>query len=53
MAGKVELDGKKLLISEEVEDIFRKEVTPIGNGAKVGCPKKHVGKTAYVVVCKE
>ena len=53
MAGKVDLTEEKILISEEVEDVLRKEVTPIGNGAKVGCPKEHIGKNVYVVVCKE
>ncbi len=25
------------------------EVTPIGNGAKVGCPKEFIGKRVYLI----
>ena len=30
---------------------FEGKVTPIGNGAKVGCPKEYVGRRVYVIVC--
>lgn len=53
MAGKLELTKRKLILSEDVEDIIRKEVVPIGNGAHVICPKEHVGKTVYLVVVKK
>lgn len=42
------LTKKKLILTVDVEDILRKEVSPIGNGAHVICPKEHVGKTAYL-----
>jgi len=29
---------------------FEGKVTPIGNGAKVGCPKEYVGRSVYVIV---
>ncbi len=29
---------------------FEGRVTPIGNGAKVGCPKEYVGRRVYVIV---
>jgi putative transposon-encoded protein len=51
--GELVLTKKKLILSEDVEDIIRKEVAPIGNGAHVICPKKHVGKTVYLVVVKK
>ena len=47
------LTKKKLILTVDVEDILRKEVSPIGNGAHVICPKEHVGKTAYLVIVKE
>ena len=53
MSGSVEIDEKKFVISRDVEDVFKKEVTSFGNGAKIGCPKEYLGKTVYVVVCKE
>ncbi len=53
MSGELELSEEKLVLSEDVEDILRKNVAPIGNGAHVTCPKEYLGKTVYLVVCKE
>ncbi len=53
MPGKVNISERELVISEEVEDIYRKEISTFGTGAHVVCPKKHKGKKAYLVVCKE
>jgi putative transposon-encoded protein len=53
MAGTIDLTEEKLVISHDVEDVFKQEVTEFGNGAKIGCPKEHLGKTVYVVVCEE
>lgn len=53
MAGTIELTEDEFVISHDVGDVFKKEVTEFGNGAKIGCPKEHLGKTVYVVVCEE
>lgn len=53
MTGELKLTEKKLILSEDVEDIIRRRAVPIGNGAHVTCPKEHVGKTVYLVVVKE
>ncbi|MGC8817703.1 MAG: DUF2080 family transposase-associated protein [Candidatus Hadarchaeum sp.] len=53
MKEELELSKKKLILSVDVEDIIRKEVVPIGNGAHVICPKEHIGKTVYLVVVKK
>jgi putative transposon-encoded protein len=29
------------------------KVTPIGNGAKVGCPKEYIGRRVYIIILKE
>lgn len=50
---KVELEEEKLRLTDEIEGFVRKEIKPHGNGAHVLCPKEHLGKTAYLVVCKE
>jgi len=52
MTGELKLTKEKLVLSEDVEDIIRRKVSPIGNGAHVTCPKEHIGKTVYVVVVK-
>jgi putative transposon-encoded protein len=53
MSGKLVLSQRKLILTEDIECIFLKEIVPIGNGAHVLCPKEHVGKTAYLVVVKK
>jgi len=53
MPGELKLTKKKLILSEDVENIIRKEVSPIGNGAHVICPKEHIGKTVYLVIVKK
>lgn len=44
--------GGKLVLKDEIEEIYEKRVTPYGNGAKVDAQKKHIGKRAYVIICK-
>jgi len=29
---------------------FEGKVTPIGNGAKIGCPKEYTGHKAYIII---
>ena len=42
----------KLVLQDEVVEMFEKEVTPHGNGAKIPCPKKYIGKKAYIIIRK-
>ena len=51
---------KKLKITRQTEikvtgiiGFFEKKVTPFGTGAKVDCPKKYLGKKAYLIIQKE
>ncbi len=50
---KIQLNKGKLILTDEVVGFFQKTVTKFGTGAKIDCPKKHLGKIVYVVVCKE
>ena len=43
----------KLTLSEDVEQVYEKIVTPFGTSAKVDAQKKHIGKRAYVVIMKD
>lgn len=43
----------KLNITENVEEIFEKKVTPYGNGAKIDAQKKYIGKRVYVIIIKD
>lgn len=53
MVSKITSDRIEVLISEEVEEVLKREISTFGNGAHTICPKEHVGKIAYIVVCKE
>ena len=52
MPGKITSKRIKVLISEDVEEVLKKEIVPIGNGAHVICPKEHIGKPVYLVVVR-
>ena len=45
--------GGKVILKDNVEEIYEKKVTPYGNGAKVDAPKKYIGKRAYVLILKD
>jgi len=50
---RIELTRKNITLTDEIEGFIQKKVTPFGTGAKVDCPKEHLGKTVYLVICKE
>jgi putative transposon-encoded protein len=45
--------NNELELKDEIETIFEKTVTTFGNGAKVDCPKKYIGKKVYIIVRKK
>jgi len=49
---RVEVVEGSFVLSDEVEVVFEKLVTPFGTSAKVDVPKRFIGKRAYVVVLK-
>ncbi|MFN4133720.1 MAG: DUF2080 family transposase-associated protein [Candidatus Hadarchaeales archaeon] len=53
MARKLVLTRERLILTEEIEGFIQKRVTRFGTGAKVDCPKEFLGRTVYLVVCKE
>jgi putative transposon-encoded protein len=40
------------VFEHEVAAFFEEHVTKFGNGAKIDCSKKYLGKKVYVLVCK-
>lgn len=44
--------GGKVVIKDNVEEIYEKIITPYGNGAKIDAPKKYIKRRAYVIVLK-
>jgi putative transposon-encoded protein len=53
MPGEITSKKIRVLISEDVEEVLKKEIVPIGNGAHVICPKEHIGKLAYLIIVKK
>jgi putative transposon-encoded protein len=50
---KIELRNHDLNFHEQVLGFLEKEVTSLGNSGKVDCPKRFIGKRAYLIVCEE
>jgi len=48
----MEITNKKIKLTDDVENIMEKTVTTYGNGAKLDCQKKYIGKRAYIVILK-
>ena len=44
--------NQQLELKDNIETIFEKQVTKFGNGAKLDCPKQHLGKKAYIIIRK-
>jgi putative transposon-encoded protein len=51
---KIELKNETLVLEDkEILGFIEKKVTPFGTSAKVDCPRKYVGKRAYLIICKK
>ncbi len=53
MSRKLVLSKENLLLTDEIEGFIQKKITPFGTGAHITCPKKYLGRTAYLVICNE
>lgn len=45
--------GTLTLVEDQILGFLDRRVTPFGNSAKVDCPKRYIGKRAYLIVCNE
>lgn len=50
---KIKLQKGNFTMEDEVIGFMEKWVTKFGTGAKIDCPKEHLGKRVYVLVLKE
>lgn len=50
---KLDLITDKMNLSEEIELIYEKRITPFGSSTKLDVPKKYRGWRAYVVMVKD
>ena len=46
----LEIKNNELEIKDQIETLFEKPITTFGNGAKIDCPKKYLGKKAIVII---
>ncbi len=51
--GEIKLNDEKVILTEDVETFYEKEITPFGNSAKIGCYKEYLGQKALVIILKE
>jgi putative transposon-encoded protein len=49
---KIDIIDKRVTLTDEVEIVYEKIITPFGNSAKVDAPKKYIGSRAYVIILK-
>jgi len=50
---KIELNKGDLKLIDNIEGFLERSVTQFGTSAKVDCPKKYIGKRAYLLICKD
>lgn len=50
---KIKLSKGNLEFHDEFEMIIEKKVTKFGTGAKIDCPKEHIGKKVYIIIRKD
>jgi putative transposon-encoded protein len=50
---KIEIKKGDFVIKEKVEITYEKRITPSGNSAEVGPPKKYIEKRTYIIIVKD
>lgn len=49
----IRVNEKVEIVDKNVDTFFEKTVTKFGSGAKIDCPKEHLGKQAYIIIRKK
>jgi putative transposon-encoded protein len=50
---KVKTIKKNKLLIENIEGFIKRKVVPVGNSAKVNCPKEYLEREVYLVILKK
>ena len=50
---KINITEKSKLILTDIEGFVIRRVVPVGNSAKVPCPKEYLGREGYLVFVKD
>lgn len=53
MPRKLVITNENLVLTDKIEGFLQKKITTFGTGAHVTCPKEYLGRTVYLVICKE
>lgn len=53
MTAKPKITEQASITVEGITGFFEGKVTPIGNGAKIGCPKEYIDKRVYIIILKD
>jgi putative transposon-encoded protein len=49
----ITIENGNLTLKEKVLGFLERTVTPFGTSAKVDCPKRYIGKRAYLIICED
>ena len=49
----IELKKENLTLKDKIEGFLERTVSPLGNSGKVDCPKRFIGRRAYILISKE
>ena len=47
---KIQLTKNKILLEDDIKEIYEETVKPIGNGAMIMSAKRFIGKKVYVLI---
>jgi putative transposon-encoded protein len=53
MARELKVINQNFTLTDNVECVIEKKVTPFGTSAKADVPKKYIGKRVYIIVLKK
>lgn len=49
---RIKVIEKKIILTDEVEVVYEKRVTPFGTSGKLDAPKRYIGKRAYIIILR-
>jgi len=49
----VEIKNKNLIIKEKILGFIENEVMPHGTSGRVSCPKRFIGKKAFIIIIED
>jgi len=50
---RIQMQDKKLHITDDIEQVYEKTINKYGTGAKIDAPKNFLGRKVYVLIRKD